>query len=387
MLTTGAFFAPTLAIMNIKNKMLFFKATMCFCLLFLLITGFSETPQDIAKASLPSTVLIVMQDQYGHPLSLGSGFFVQKGIVVSNFHVVENAHSGFIKLPSIEKNIKVDGYTTIDKFRDLVLLKISDDRANPLTLGDSEKVEVGEYIYAIGNPQGLEGTFSHGIVSGIRNFNSIKLLQITAPISPGSSGGPVINNRGEVIGVSVATVVEGQNLNFAVPSNYIKELLSSSNTVSSLPIKRAGDDRPFYNEIGSKSIESVYGENFTYDGEFQDGEFSFSLVNKLNEPIKYVSFLIVFYDTNDKPIEVLNGEFKNLIPASLAKRLTGVVHTSVEKLNNPTTDYLSEAPPRKPKGRVEIRILDYRKESQKIDYDELARKYLGEQNKESKNNF
>ena len=95
-----------------------------------------------------------------------------------------------------------------------------------LPLGDSDAVEIGEPVYAAGNPSGLEGTFSDGIISSIRGDGAYKIPQITAPISPGSSGGPVLNEKGEVIGVSVLTIRNGQNFNFAIPINYLKSLLS-----------------------------------------------------------------------------------------------------------------------------------------------------------------
>ena len=72
----------------------------------------------------------------------------------------------------------------------------------------------------------LEGTFSHGLISAIRELSTTKILQIAAPISSGSSGGPVLNNKGEVIGVSVAQIKDGQNLNFAIPSNYLNAIIS-----------------------------------------------------------------------------------------------------------------------------------------------------------------
>ena len=95
-----------------------------------------------------------------------------------------------------------------------------------VSLGNSDFAQVGETVYAVGNPRGLEGTFSQGIISSIRPVGSDKLIQITAPLSPGSSGGPVLNRKGEVIGVSVFTIRNGQNLNFAIPSNYVKPLLT-----------------------------------------------------------------------------------------------------------------------------------------------------------------
>ena len=98
--------------------------------------------------------------------------------------------------------------------------------APALPLGDSDKLQIGEPIYAVGNPIGfLEGTFSDGLVSGIRALENLKLIQMTAPISEGSSGGPVLNANGEVVGVSTAGVKLGQSLNFAVPSNALKKML------------------------------------------------------------------------------------------------------------------------------------------------------------------
>ena len=99
-----------------------------------------------------------------------------------------------------------------------------------LSLGDSDAVQIGDKVYVAGNPQGLEGSFSDGIISAIRGGSADKFFQMTAPISQGSSGGPVVNARGEVIGVSFATHLEGQNLNFAIPVNYLKALMPTPPT-------------------------------------------------------------------------------------------------------------------------------------------------------------
>ena len=101
----------------------------------------------------------------------------------------------------------------------------------PLPLGDSDTVQVGETVYVAGNPKGLEGTVSDGLISGRRDrYTKKERLQMTAPISPRSSGGPVLNHKGKVIGVSVSAYhpFDGQNLNFAVPSNALKALLLRS---------------------------------------------------------------------------------------------------------------------------------------------------------------
>ena len=115
----------------------------------------------------------------------------------------------------------------MDESHDLAILQVSVPDAQSLPLGDSDTVEIGDTVYAAGNPKGyFEGTFSSGIISGIRGDSTNKRLQMTAPVSSGSSGGPVVNGRGQVIGVSFATFRGGQNLNFAIPSNYLKELLA-----------------------------------------------------------------------------------------------------------------------------------------------------------------
>ncbi len=186
----------------------------------------TQTPQQIAKKAFRSTVLLVMEDAEGQPLSFGSGFFIGDGQIATNFHVVEGAASGHAKLVGKEAKFNIEGWTAIDAQRDLIILKVPTFGPEVISLGNSDLTEVGETVYAVGNPRGLEGTFSDGIISSIRLLESGKLIQITAPISSGSSGGPVLNQKGEAIGVSVLSVRDGQNLNFAIPSNYLKNLLT-----------------------------------------------------------------------------------------------------------------------------------------------------------------
>ena len=117
---------------------------------------------------------------------------------------------------------------------DLAILKVAAYGIKPLSLGDSDAVRVGETVYVAGNPKGLEGTLSNGIISSLRDKDTKGRLQMTAPISPGSSGGPVLNRKGEVIGVSFMTLQGGQNLNFAIPSKYLKKLITRSGTPRTL---------------------------------------------------------------------------------------------------------------------------------------------------------
>ena len=186
--------------------------------------------EDIAEKALASTVYLEMMDKNGKTLGIGSGFFVKSNLIATNYHVIEGAARGTAKLVGKHTTYNIEGITATDKTNDLALLKVTAYGIKHLSLGDSDAVRIGETVYVAGNPKGLEGTFSDGIISSRRNKDTKERLQMTAPISPGSSGGPVLNRKGEVIGVSFMTLEGGQNLNFAIPSKYLKTLLIHSGT-------------------------------------------------------------------------------------------------------------------------------------------------------------
>jgi len=312
-------------------------------------TGNAQSAQEIAKKAFRSTVLLVMEDVNGQPLSLGSGFFVRDGEIASNLHVVEGAARGYAKLVGEKAKYDIEGITAVDPERDLVVLKISAGRSQALPLGNSDTVQVGESVYAVGNPQGLEGTFSQGIVSSIREVGIDKLLQITAPISPGSSGGPVLNGKGEVIGVSVATFRGGQNLNFAIPSNYLKTLLAKAGPAKPLAqAKTAKTPKSILADMGGRSTEGVVGVHFAWNAPGEWCEvYSFSLRNQLRESVKNVYCLVVFTDSKGSPIDIDVVRDSGVIPAGLAKRVKSRVDGSIGQL----TKWSSSA--------VEFRILDF----------------------------
>ena len=194
----------------------------------LLIQGQADadkTASQIAKEAFPSVLTLIMEDELGRPIAQGSGFIVDQGIVATNYHVIKNKSGGIAILIGKNTEYKIEGYFALDKEKDLVLLSIPDLKAPPLTLGDSKIVEIGDKVYAIGTPELCEGTFSEGIISGIRKTETFNLFQMTAPISHGSSGGPVLDKNGQVIGIACAGLEEGQNLNFAIPISYLKDLM------------------------------------------------------------------------------------------------------------------------------------------------------------------
>ena len=188
----------------------------------------AQTAPQIAEKALAATVYLEMQDSNGLPLGFGSGFFVRDNLIATNYHVIEGAARGTAKLVGQFSTYTIEGVTATDKTNDLALLKVTVSGIKPLPLGNSSDVKIGETVYVAGNPKGLEGTFSNGIISSRRDPYTKERLQMTAPISPGSSGGPVLNSKGEVIGISFMTLVGGQNLNFAIPSRYLTELLPES---------------------------------------------------------------------------------------------------------------------------------------------------------------
>jgi S1-C subfamily serine protease len=314
----------------------------------------AQTAQEIAKRAFGSTVLLVMEDANGQPLSLGSGFFVREGEIASNLHVVEGAARGYAKLVGQKAKYDIEGITAVDPERDLVVLKLSATNSPILFLASSDGVQVGETVYAVGNPQGLEGTFSQGIVSSIREVGPDKLLQITAPISPGSSGGPVLNGKGEVIGVSVATFKGGQNLNFAIPANYLKMLLEKTDSAKPLAQGKPTTVRPsILADLGGRSSEGVVGGQLTWEYEHgQSGNYAVSFRNQLRENVKNVYCLVIFYDAQESPIDVDVVRYQNLIPAGLAKRVTSKVDGSVQKLTT-LRGALS------PRTKIEFRILNF----------------------------
>jgi hypothetical protein len=325
-------------------------------------TASGDSPREIAKRVSPSVVLLVMQDSNGQPLAMGSGFVIKDGIVATNLHVVEGASRGYAKLADRNDKFNISGTVATDADRDIVLLAVEGLKAPALTLGDSKRVAVGDAVYAVGNPRGLEGTFSAGIISSIRKVGDDSLLQITAPISPGSSGGPVVNAKGEVVGVSVATFKGGQNLNFAIPSSYLTTLMATPAKL----VNFAGGARQatpkvgsILDGLGSNSTEGVEGSDFLWnETRFQrGGGYSFTLRNKLREPVKNVTCAVIFHNDNGEVVDfdlvtyrAYDWDPSSIIPPGLGKRLNSVVAKSVQELT-------TEENGKTPRTKLVFRVL------------------------------
>jgi len=169
---------------------------------------------------------------HGRPTNSAAGVIVdgEKGLIVTNSHVVRNAEKLEVKLLSGETFVgRVLGQ---DEDTDLALIRVESPKALPAArLGDSSRVKVGQLVVAVGNPYGLHETLTFGVVSGL-NRENINLsryedfIQTDASINPGNSGGPLMNIRGEVIGINTAIINYAQSIGFAIPSNMVKSILA-----------------------------------------------------------------------------------------------------------------------------------------------------------------
>jgi tetratricopeptide (TPR) repeat protein len=180
---------------------------------------------ELVRRIKPSAVAIETFDARGEKLSRGSGFFIDTDRVVTNRHVIDGAYRAEVHSIS-GKSYQVKNVLAVDAEGDVALLKIDapGNLVRPLSL-DRTSPQEGESIVVIGNPFGLEGSVTNGIVSAVRDIPGFgRIIQITAPISPGSSGSPVVNMQGQVIGVATLQITGGQSVNFAIPSERIAQL-------------------------------------------------------------------------------------------------------------------------------------------------------------------
>lgn len=178
--------------------------------------------EQVAQRAIALTVVVKTSN------GMGSGFVVPGGLIVTNLHVVAGQEAIAIRLPSGQELV-VQDVRGVDRQNDLALLNANLSSVG-LALSEGDGISVGAPVMAVGNPQGLAGTVTAGVVSSVRKHPTLdfELIQMDAAISPGSSGGPVLDGRGRVIGVSRFIVQGGQNLNFAIPIRYAKALLRQS---------------------------------------------------------------------------------------------------------------------------------------------------------------
>jgi len=186
---------------------------------------------EIAEKTSPSVFYIEVYDANSQPIACGSGFFVTaNGVAVTNYHVIEDTASA--KITTINGDIfNVSGVIAFDKSLDVAIIKVDTTSIHGKTvsgfpyvsMADSNYIKAGQRIYALGSPAGLQNTISDGIISNVNQIvNGESFIQITAPISHGSSGGALVNEYGEVLGITSAGYDDAENIGFVIPINIIK---------------------------------------------------------------------------------------------------------------------------------------------------------------------
>jgi len=219
---------------------------------------------ELVKRIKPSAVAIETFDSHGNTISRGSGFFVAADRIITNRHVIDRSSRVEVHLMD-GKRFPVKGVLAVDGEGDLALLQVDvpKDAAIPLPIVKSVPQE-GEFVVVIGNPYGLEGSVSNGIVSAVREIPGYgKIIQITAPISPGSSGSPVVNMMGQVIGVATLQAAEGQSLNFAVPADRIEQLrVGDLQTVSNVTAETSKSKRATAERSYSQGLAQLSRDDY-----------------------------------------------------------------------------------------------------------------------------
>lgn len=197
----------------------------------------AKSASDIAREQGQAMVVIEALDAAGNVTGQGSGFIVTpKGAVVTNLHVIQGAHTVRVKLTNGDV-YKTQELVDVDDAKDLAILKLKGFKLPVVALGDSDKTEIGESVVVISSPEGLTNSLSTGVVSGVRRLEGLRVFQISAPISQGSSGGAMFDSTGAVVGIVTYLLRGGQNINFAVPINYVRGMIGDEarQTLAQLP--------------------------------------------------------------------------------------------------------------------------------------------------------
>lgn len=264
---------------------------------------FSQDAAAIEKADA-SVVTIFCYDYDGELAATGSGFVAFNGkTIVTNYHVMTSAYTCKISTNQ-DISYNVTGILCYSKEQDIAVLQLAKDTGlQPLTLGDSGVIKKGESVVAIGSPLGIKNTVSSGILSGRRMEDNMDVLQFTAPISQGSSGGALFDDNGNVIGITYASYIDGQNLNLAIPIELVNNLYNAkgvAKSVSAIYIEH----HPYHNyyeayhtqhQINEVSIEELLNNPSLYNEQYikVTGYFSSSHRNYVDFSNSYLNYIFI----------------------------------------------------------------------------------------------
>lgn len=253
-----------------------------FTLLSLL---FAPIVQAMDISSAQESIVVVETDT-----GQGSGVILESsGVIITNLHVIEDASDISVRIHTNERYDDV-GVIDVDEVKDLALLKIKGFDLPTARLGNSNGVKSGQDVFAIGAPRGLEQTVSRGIVSAVRVMDGgFKSIQTDAAISPGSSGGGLFNESSELIAILAAYKVDGQNLNFAIPVNYVRGMMGQPVRYTEAEFVNINWQTPAFGEPASESssLEKLrrWTQKLSVDGEIEisetDGDSFVAIVGEL----------------------------------------------------------------------------------------------------------
>jgi hypothetical protein len=196
------------------------------------------TAVELFQKVSPSVFVVQALDENGKTLMLGSGVALAQDFVITNCHVVQNSSS--LRMLRGERNWTARLIGAVPE-HDLCGIRPNGLTLQPVQLRSSPELATGERVYAVGSPEGLELTFSEGLISALRDNGGAHVIQTTAPISPGSSGGGLFDTRGKLVGITTFQLKEGQSLNFALPSEWVSATLDRVPTTSGKPSPHQGD--------------------------------------------------------------------------------------------------------------------------------------------------
>jgi hypothetical protein len=212
------------------------------CLITLFCGGvglWAQSTVEMVRKVKPSVVTVRPTNAFGLEESFGSGFFIAPDRVVTNHHVIEGAYGANIILND-STILKARHIVAMDTARDIAILAVNvpPGRTIPTLSLNTKRPQQGERVYVVGNPLGFDQSVSDGIVASIRTVPSLgQVIQFTSAISPGNSGSPLLDEKGSVYGVAQSTIVEGQNLNFAIPAEVVQSLRPDS-IIAFAPVKK-----------------------------------------------------------------------------------------------------------------------------------------------------
>ncbi|MCR5576989.1 MAG: trypsin-like peptidase domain-containing protein [Oscillospiraceae bacterium] len=232
------------------------------------VIPFTDNTDAIAQAS-ESVVMLTCYDKDGEPYATGSGFAVfDDGVIVTNYHVIEDGVYSVTAQTEGGFSFECPTVLACDADKDIAILKT--DRETGLSLltpGNSRDLQKGEKVVAIGSPLGLINSVSTGVFSGYITDKAGSVLQFTAAISHGSSGGALFNDAGEVIGITFASLTEGQSLNLAVPIDDVKALYDNAGSQQAMSMEAFYDSIEHTPPMTIMSISELLYDRSAFDGQ------------------------------------------------------------------------------------------------------------------------